>query len=485
MTVASAARAGPSDASRATWMVAATALAALTAVAGVAGWEWLRSGERESVCFALATLLALLSILPWVVGHLRRRFDMLEPAVVLGLIVLLAYVLPGFGILAGADVAWQRAGWRARLPTLTLLAPALALAVAGLGSFLGSYYATGAVLRRPPSLPGPSADPRRLRRWTVVFAVGAVVSLTVFVVLVGGPVELLSRLNDRVRLFAGLNYLLAPVTALISLALVHFCRDLAERGAVRWRVWAGVGAAFGVNLLQGSKTSVLGTAFAFLAAHHYFRRRVSTLAAVSAAVVGIVAAMAYDLFFREYLVIRAVVSLDLSLNPLEVVRLGWAAFSSNAFVQLPVLMLMLDGMPDVLPFQLGRPYIALLLMPIPRALFPSKPPVGTEIFSSAFFPDLLVDGTSMPTSMLGEFYFNFGPAGVLVGCAVAGVIARRMYARAEHARPSTWDVAVYGAFVATLFPWVRGDTFGPTIFFLTVVGPVLLLRRLSTPRPAP
>lgn len=476
----------------ATALVAATGASAIVGVAVVNGWEWLRTGEREGLCIVLAIVLAALALLPWAIGHLRRPFDMLEPTVVVGFIVMLAYVLPAFGMLAGTDVSWARGGEsRASRPMLQLLAPALALVIAGVGSFQLAYYGTGAFESRARGTSAPSnagrlhagreVDARRLRRWTLLLAALAAPALLAFMIIVGGPAELLNRLNDRVRLFAGLNYLLVPITSLLALALVHYCRDLAETGRVRWSVWAASAAALAVNLLQGSKTNVLGIAFAFLAGHHYFRRRVSTFAALVAAVVAVVAAMVYDLYFREYLVIREVVSIDLTLSPFEVARLGWAAFASNAFVQLPVLMLMLDGIPNIIPFQLGRPYVALLLMPIPRAIFPGKPPVGTEIFSNAFFPDLLVDGTSMPTSMLGEFYFNFGPLGVIIGAAIAGWVARRAYRLVSHGHLSLWNVAVYGAFVAMLFPWIRGDTFGPTVFFVQLVGPVLLLRRLTAP----
>jgi hypothetical protein len=158
---------------------------------------------------------------------------------------------------------------------------------------------------------------------------------------------------------------------------------------------------------------------------------------------------------------------------------AWVAFATNAFVQVQVLMLMVDGIPGTLPFQLGKPYLALVLMPIPRALFPDKPPVGTEVFSQAFFGDLLDQGTSIPTSLVGEFYLNFGAVGVALGGMLLGAVLARAYSWMLRNREQPATVPIYALTMATLLPWVRGDTFGPTVFYLAVALPLALLARVS------
>jgi len=194
------------------------------------------------------------------------------------------------------------------------------------------------------------------------------------------------------------------------------------------------------------------------------------------------AALSFDLFFREYLINGIITTLGFDISLLAAARDGWNMFYANAFFQTQVLMLMVDGMPQTLPFQLGQPYIAVLAMPIPRVWFPDKPPVGTEVFSRAFFPDLLDQGTSMPTSLVGEFYMNFGVAGVLLGGLLVGWGMRALYTWLLRRRHEPMVAPLYGLVIGTLLPWIRGDTFGPTVSFLVVALPLFTIARLSRRR---
>jgi hypothetical protein len=44
--------------------------------------------------------------------------------------------------------------------------------------------------------------------------------------------------------------------------------------------------------------------------------------------------------------------------------------------------------------------------------------------------------------------------------------------------------ALYAMFIGTLLPWVRGDTFGPTVFFAGVATPILVPARLARATPS-
>ena len=423
-----------------------------------------------------ALLLGLVSI-PFLIALSQRRLDLFEPTVVLAGIWLVAYVLPGISIAAGAYPLWNEWGKRALGDTRPLLASALALSAEFFGAVLIGYYL----------VPAPAANQTSHRRldlgrmwgWSIAMEATAIFLFGALIQQLGGPGVLLSSLNDRVRLFSGLNYLGLPILCFFSIALLGYAESLNEGREASPRLIAFMVVAFGINTLNGTKTNLFSFLLALIIVRHYLTRPVRLATAASVVVGAAFAAVAYDLFFREYLVSGLVTSLSLQGSPLDTLREAWIQFSSNTFVHVPVLMLMVDAIPTTLPFQLGKPYGALLTMPIPRVLFPAKPPVGTEIFSRALFGDLLDQGTSVPTTLVGEFYMNFGVLGVLLGGLLVGAGLRLLYRRMLRRRREPTVTPVYALVVATLFPWSRGDTFGPTVFFLAVCAPLWLLARLS------
>jgi oligosaccharide repeat unit polymerase len=467
-------------------LVGAATVTAAVAVAGTVLWPSLSHGVPLALVSLLIALNAFLATIPIIIGRTRRQFDLFEPTVIIGLIWFFAYVFPAIAILIGGDIAWLQWGLRAKQDTVPLLAQALSVSAAGLiGLHLAYYFPyVGSARRVVSHSTSWELDPRRFRVWSILIGLGALAMFSLLVAQVGGLGVLLSRLNDRVRLLSGLNYLAAPAVSLLSILLVAYAAWLrrgSRAGGVAVFALALVG--FGVNVTLGSKTNVFCILLALLVTRHYLYKPVRPLFAVALGLGGVVLAMAFDLFFREFLVIKEVASFNLNAAPAEMARLAWFAFSSNAFVQLQGLMLIIDGVPDLLPFQLGRPYLAMVLILVPRGLFPGKPPIITEIFSRAYFPDLLSEGTSIPTSMVGEFYINFGVLGVLLGGIVIGAALRRAYQTLRERPYEPGVIPVYALIVATLLPWIRGDSFGPTVFFVSVVAPMWVLIRLSR-RPA-
>jgi hypothetical protein len=107
--------------------------------------------------------------------------------------------------------------------------------------------------------------------------------------------------------------------------------------------------------------------------------------------------------------------------------------------------------PDYVPFWGGETYWPLVWKLVPRALFPDKPLeiTGQEFGHRYGFlsPDDWVTSYNLP--QLVEFYANFGPAGVVVGMFLLGVLYRLVQSIFVHPRMG------FGATVAWLYLAVK------------------------------
>ncbi|MFT5483936.1 MAG: oligosaccharide repeat unit polymerase [Halioglobus sp.] len=76
----------------------------------------------------------------------------------------------------------------------------------------------------------------------------------------------------------------------------------------------------------------------------------------------------------------------------------------------------------------GATYLNLLLLPIPRALWPDKPSLGQHVLEIATV-DRPFDAEGRIITMLGESYINFGTAGIIIVPAIVAYLFTRLYLR--------------------------------------------------------
>jgi len=82
--------------------------------------------------------------------------------------------------------------------------------------------------------------------------------------------------------------------------------------------------------------------------------------------------------------------------------------------------------PMDVPYWGGASYYRLLFAPIPRILYPEKPDYMEGNILAHQYEMIATDNhtTSVNLTQLTEFYGNFGPIGVIVGCLLLGIIYR-------------------------------------------------------------
>jgi hypothetical protein len=151
--------------------------------------------------------------------------------------------------------------------------------------------------------------------------------------------------------------------------------------------------------------------------------------------------------------------------------------SVNAGV-FPILGLV----PNHVDYLRGSSYLAVLTLPIPRALWPQKPGlvagrVGATFFNSNF---------GIPPGAVGEAYWNFGVPGVLIVFSLFGAFLKLLadtFVRHAH------HPAAIAPYVITLFLFAGPDGLAaiawlmmlvPTLGYLVVIGAIRLSPTRST-----
>jgi oligosaccharide repeat unit polymerase len=427
-----------------------------------------------------ALLLALLLVLPTLLELARtREFDIVSPMAVFTAFMALAYLSPIFSFMEGTDQYTLL--WPCRYADFEgSLSGALWLAVLATVAFQAAYYWSSA-WPVAPEVPDEEWSASGLRTVGVAYTAAGLAFFAVGVSLVGGFAFYFERLGDRIRLFEGLNYFFLSINLTLVVAALWAYRNLAQGGRPGLAFWCYTIAAFVAVGLQGNRS----TNFVFVAwlavVYRHTTRRIPVLKALAGVAVLFAWFIFYVLVAREYLAVGHFVTFDSS--DLSTV----VPVIQREFGELQVLTVIVDRVPDALPYQWGSTYLALLASPVP-----GKPLPSTATLTLAVWPERwLRSGTTMPPGLIGEFYMNFGVLGVAVGMAALGALLARGYRRALASRNAASPILHHALFLATVPHFLRGDSYGPAILLATLALPLVAALRFldrrsqSAPMAAP
>jgi oligosaccharide repeat unit polymerase len=408
----------------------------------------------------------------------RGGGDWLGIPVIVAIVVVLGYVGPAYDVLQQTDLFFLRypSGVHSLHDSMEVALEVALLAIAAFA--IGWYW-------RPP-VGSPVAYRVRwrlpaLRFFGIVYTIVGLAFFVVGVALLGGPSVLLAGLGDRLRVTQGLNYLLQATVLLVVVSLAWYCWLLTTGRSTRSvAFWSYTLLAFGVSALQGSKSILFVFLLALAVLHDRLRARIRGALAFAGGAITFVALTAYALFAREFLALGRLVTLE-TFDVASMLNVLRVEFFGN-FIQLQTMMVLVGRVPQELPFQWGRTYLATATMVVPRGLWPNKPLPSTGVFTLAFWPDSwLLAGTTLPPGLFGEFYLNFGWIGVALGSFLFARLGRTLLARQAAAPHDPTRVLVYALFVAMAAHYVRGD-FAVTVGLLELLLPTLVLLLFCTRR---
>ncbi len=123
--------------------------------------------------------------------------------------------------------------------------------------------------------------------------------------------------------------------------------------------------------------------------------------------------------------------------------------SGYDFVDADILMLIQRDFGVTYDYFYGQTFVELILMPIPRFVWPDKPALVASWVGKTF---LKSDTTGIPAGITGELYMNFGIIGMFVGMALIGIIFRWIWLKYQYRLTNPYMVFLYAILYARFIP---------------------------------
>jgi hypothetical protein len=437
----------PVSPSRPTSLRRALALVAVAAVA--AGVVWIAVEAEPSPAVLLVVAIVVVIIVALVGKAAVSGLDPFEPLVVFGLMWLIMFALRPAAMLVSGDLSL-----RETYDAGPGLDRALALALLGAVAFVGGY------IRWRPNRVREAG-----RRWRTVQPIPNLAYLpTICLIAVFGLAAVAFLANSFGRNLgrsAYVNY--APLLATPVTLLLLTVRGRLQRPR-RLAAFALTGLVVANYWLIGERFFGLLPITSVVLFLYLEKGRRPRFAAV---------------------VLLSVV-LSLTLVAIQSQRPGAAAQTPHTSLagqftlggtteELPALAVEIESRNVLWHQQPGYLAYSLLVHWIPGGLWPNKPKSYAELLYSRLFPaNYAVSRADTEFSVLGDFYYDSGPIGVLVGMACLGLVVRAVYDRLNFGARTALGLAAYAPFPALLVILMRGDLTLVAGVFLYVYSPFIV-----------
>lgn len=317
-------------------------------------------------------------------------------------------------------------------------------------------------------------------RATIISAIG-LISVVLLIYLVGGIGSWLQAGSDRIRVFAGLNFIVLLQNGLLAVSIGWFIKI--TDGLKNFRAYRHCGflvfssLVFALVAFQGAKSTLFVYLFAMLVIWH---AKVKSLSFWRLSVIGAilyVSLMAYHLVKQEYLAVGYFVFYE----PNDGWIISFVRFLSQQLtgnlMQLQTMTVLVDAIPDELNFQYGETLKMVFLIWVPSLLYADKPLTAPGVFTTALWPEKwIAEGTTMPPGLFGEFFMNFGLFGVIPGSVFFGFIYGVLYMRAVQYGGQA-NLGLYALMAGLLLHYFRGELASVTVLLLSLAIPLVWVLR--------
>jgi oligosaccharide repeat unit polymerase len=414
---------------------------------------------------ALLVKVGLL-LLPFAIAR-RKNWGWFHPLVFIGLWMFVRRVIPqSFVFIEGLQYHEELALSASRLNVLVtyeLLLDALALGFTYVGYIIAPQFRVPTVHFGEP-------------QWTRV-KIGAIglLSLYAFYVLVSaaggiGPL-ILERGEglDRVQSQVG-GYWIIFTHLLRTSCLVWFAvRPSVGNNVTFWVLFVfSLAIGFGAT---GSRSGVIWPVLLIIIIWSLHNHRIPFVKIAMAGVIGIFLVGALGEFRSDRsLEDQPITDTNLDVSFVEGLRKGietFSRYSSSSASIYPII----ESVPERHRLLLGESYLSIPALPIPRKIWPNKPPAAGNKAGAVFFgnPD-----TGKPPGAVGEAYWNFWIPGVIVVFLLWGVFLKwltRLFLQNRHSRGMVLlyalTILVLSPHSPTVYEWVFAVVpFGVILVFI-------------------
>ena len=433
-------------------------LLGLASAAVTAGLAILWTGEIATIWMRMIFIVLIVSV-PLLAALMRYRLEFSELAHFFALSFGIFYVIPlAYALLIGDPLIESNA-----------FPEAMNYLIIGGVCFYAAYYSgfgkTAATLF--PNIARYSFGRLKFRMILYLFLSIATASFVFVIVRSGGFLFYISNLGERVIFWENLGYLWWGVLLVIPSSWAYYGYLVETRGKAHVGFWIFLGLVLLFLLSLGSRWNIISLSFGLLIVHHHAARRVRIHHLILLALVLLVFSFLYQ-FYRNYL------SIEHYMNVYQQGNLA-QRFIFGSLGGFNSLVVVLEGVPEIMDFQYGRSLVDLVYYPIPRLLWPAKPELTAMGFSQTFFPEAAAAGVIQGIPYLGELYLNFGPLGITVGMMVLGFFCRSLYAYVRLNGFNTASLLIYVCSIEPLMRGMRGGLFAFLTHFLMNLIPVVII----------
>jgi oligosaccharide repeat unit polymerase len=138
-------------------------------------------------------------------------------------------------------------------------------------------------------------------------------------------------------------------------------------------------------------------------------------------------------------------------------------------------------------FRMGQIMMSNIVSNVPRAIWPGRPPTGSELFVQVFYPGVLDEGGGYGSFVFQDPYWDFGFAGVFLSAVAVMWLLRKVHTWLIVERGTSFSVLLYAIVYSFLVVSVIRTGIYAGVKSALIAGlPLLLLAVLVriTPRPA-
>ena len=407
--------------------------------------------------YVLILILSAITLYPFFVKIVKKKLDFFEASFVFSAGYLFTYP---FSMIF--TIMFLKHYFQLTENLINLMNKMLLFAIIGIIFYnLGYLLDFSKIVKKFPLL----KDRWNFKRTLNISLFLLLIGILAFIIILNklGVIYLLTHLYMRAVILSKYSYLTALtqviVPALLAIYLIFF----------KYRKFLGfpIFITFIVLIILvffGGRFRIFSVLVMIFSLYNYIKKRIEIRHVVFLILFGFLVFLA--LYLRNY---------SYSFKSLKDVIVQ---VSINNFNYPYFFLKVIENTPSKIPYQYGKTFISLLFYPFPRSVFPAKPLSAGPLITRYLFPNLKY--SSVPPTILGEFYLNFSYIGIIAGMFLLGILHKIMYSYFINNSKNTTNIYIYSILVPFFF-WCNFLDFTLTaIYALILIIPAVVICLYAT-----
>jgi oligosaccharide repeat unit polymerase len=305
-----------------------------------------------------------------------------------------------------------------------------------------------------------------------------VILLVIRIIQVGGVSNYFAGNENRVKFFEGNNIFGLIQNCFAGVFLFWYFINLKTSSFFSKFIFFFCAA---ILLLSGnSKSPLFVLLVSMFITYYYFKNRISIIKIILSSLFFMFFFVVWEIVFREYFVIGELANYDTSISLAQNFWIRFADFFIGNFMQLQTVSIVIDHYQAGDQFLYGSSFLMILLIALPRAIFPWKPLTAAGDFTIALWPEKFeYNGTTLPPGLIGELYMNFSWAGIIVGIYIIGLIYGLLWKKFKNDQNDVTYSILFSIALSLLLHIFRGELSSPILLGFFFFIPSIILKNFT------